>query len=224
MTRRETLAAILAAGFTSSCSLIFPGSFRYRISVDVASAKGVSKAAGVLEAWIVKQPIQIGDYGAYKAGLRGEAVEISVGSRPIFALIDPELSVWIGVNFLGDLRDHSDKVADYRLLASRKMRGRTIELPREKFPRFAFFGDVADPTSAVRVDPDDLSTSVGVKGRVARMAVTLTDQAVTTGIVNSLPWLPDQKGAFLRVDFAKPRHEWPFSTQIGQHDFWKGSN
>ena len=51
------------------------------------------------------------------------------------------------------------------------------------------FGDLDDPTSVSRVDPDDLAASFGEEVTLRRITVQMTDDRVTTGIEKRLPWL-----------------------------------
>lgn len=62
------------------------------------------------------------------------------------------------------------------------------------WPLLVTFGDRADPTSVVRVDPDDLATTFGDDVKLKRITVELTDDPVTTGIEKRLEWLPNLRG------------------------------
>jgi hypothetical protein len=52
------------------------------------------------------------------------------------------------------------------------------------------FGDIKDPTSVARVDPDDLAASFGAGVKLKAITVEITDDAVTTGIEKRLPRPP----------------------------------
>ena len=51
------------------------------------------------------------------------------------------------------------------------------------------FGDLNDPTSVERVDPDDLAATFGEGVSLKRITVQITDDPVTTGIEKRLVWL-----------------------------------
>lgn len=53
-------------------------------------------------------------------------------------------------------------------------------------------GDVSDPTSVERVDPDNLEASFGKGYRLKAITVQVTDDEVTTGIEKRLGWLLDE--------------------------------
>jgi hypothetical protein len=65
------------------------------------------------------------------------------------------------------------------------------------------FGDLADPTSVARVDPDDLASTFGEGVRLRRITVELTDDLVTTGIEKRLGWLPNVRGALVHLPVSE---------------------
>lgn len=71
------------------------------------------------------------------------------------------------------------------------------------YPMLVTFGDLDDPTSVERVDPDDLAASFGEGVALKRITVQITDDPVTTGIEGRLGvvsrvgkhrWRPDANG------------------------------
>ena len=61
------------------------------------------------------------------------------------------------------------------------------ELPAGYYPMLVMFGDIADPKSVEQVERE----AIGVN----RISVEVTDEAVTTGILNRLEWLQSHKGS-----------------------------
>jgi len=64
---------------------------------------------------------------------------------------------------------------------------------RSAYPMLVTFGDLDDPASVERVDPDDLAAIFGEGVALKRITVQLTDDPVTTGTRMRLP-SPDDKG------------------------------
>ncbi len=58
------------------------------------------------------------------------------------------------------------------------------------------FGNIADPKTVERVDPNDLATGFGKGVKLRRITVQMTDAPVTTGIEKRLAWLNAQRGSF----------------------------
>lgn len=60
------------------------------------------------------------------------------------------------------------------------------------------FGDVADPTTVARVDPDNLAASFGPGVTLRGMTLEITDDPVTGGVVDGvLGWLEAIGGGML---------------------------
>lgn len=51
------------------------------------------------------------------------------------------------------------------------------------------FGDIADPKTVERVDPDDLAASFGMGVKLRRITVQITEDAVTKAIGQRLGWV-----------------------------------
>ena len=66
------------------------------------------------------------------------------------------------------------------------------DVPRKYWPRLVTFSDIADPTSVMQVDPDDLSAVFGAGYALRAVTLEITDAPVTTGMVDGvLGWLGD---------------------------------
>ena len=57
------------------------------------------------------------------------------------------------------------------------------------------FGDLADPKSVARVDPNDLAASFGPGVKLVRATIEITDDPVTTGIEKRLGWVASLNGS-----------------------------
>jgi hypothetical protein len=64
-----------------------------------------------------------------------------------------------------------------------------VDVPLERLPLLLRFRDLNDPTTAERVDPFDLAASFGSGIKLQRASIEMTNDPVTTGIEQKLPWL-----------------------------------
>ncbi|MGY5810057.1 hypothetical protein ACXHXG_20375 [Rhizobium sp. LEGMi198b] len=68
-----------------------------------------------------------------------------------------------------------------------------LNVPPEYVPTIIYFTDMADPESAVIANQDNLRTLVGENVRLMNTSVKLTDEPVSTGIDQLLPWVKKQE-------------------------------
>jgi hypothetical protein len=80
------------------------------------------------------------------------------------------------------------------------------------------FRDVRDPKTVEKVDPDDLAASFGPGVVLRRITVQLTDDPVTTGLADTLPWVTRTDGYYLDSDFV-PTTKPTFAQQIAIDSF-----
>jgi hypothetical protein len=206
MTRRwalgvlATAVAVALVGCDGSPS---SASYRFRMTVEVATPQGVRAGSAVYEVASVKG-VRVGDQGGGGTRLRGESVVIDLPDGPVFALLNngnaaetlagmatEAFAAAAGVKLV----DFDDFVKMVASLGSRWTAART-DLPRRhnigvalrsdgaddsNWPLFVRFGDINDPKSVERVEPE----SIGVK----RIVLETTRDAVTTGIDKRLGWL-----------------------------------
>lgn len=143
--------------------------------------------------------------------MNGEALVLDLGERgTLFALLRSEENLSWATVIMNALtpqpqvtKPEDAFAADFALMLKRR---HLIELPREPiqnpkntltfdaYPMLVRFADIAAPTSIGKVDRDDLAASFGEGVSLRRMTVQLTDDPVTTGIEQRLPWLTGTKG------------------------------
>ena len=68
-----------------------------------------------------------------------------------------------------------------------------LNVPPEYVPTIIYFADMADPESAVIANQDNFQTLVGENVRLMNVSVKLTDDHVSTGIDQLLPWVKKQE-------------------------------
>lgn len=92
----------------------------------------------------------------------------------------------------------------------------------DNYPYLVTFKDIADPTSVVRVDPDDLAASFGAGYRLKAITVQVTDEPVTVGIAERLAWLSKYPEPSLNPQHSPTDHS--VATKIKHGDFRRGAN
>jgi hypothetical protein len=137
---------------------------------------------------------------AWRVYARGEGLYLDLGpGRPplvsLLATIDKDSSVRdtygprhmaraLNVKRLWDYKIDRDLGLE-AVLAVR----RAIELPVDLLPQFVTFGDVNDPASAIWVDMSVPAATLGAGVKLARATIELTDEKITSGLEQRLPWL-----------------------------------
>jgi hypothetical protein len=97
--------------------------------------------------------------------------------------------------------------------------GQTRPLTPDQYPLLVTFGDINDPTSVRRVDPNDLAASFGPGYRLNAITMTITDEPVTEGKVETvLGWLPSLKGR-LKPSTKKYADELTVEEKLYSMDF-----
>lgn len=212
--------------------------YRYRLTVEVDTPAGLRTGSSVIE---VEQ--RLGRAGSSPAHsqvyrrVRGEAVAVDLpDGKTLFALLRSENNVdWASQVFVYLAPQREGEPFEEQLDNVLEVTGEQT-LPRmwppvghlgerSAYPMLVTFGDIDDPTSVARVDPDDLAASFGEGVRLRRIAVELTDDPVTTAIEERMGWLqplwPNKLNGDRFEDFGKPElaarlSPNSFSTEIGK--------
>lgn len=183
-----------AVAMLSSCNYRSE-EFRYRMTVEVETPQGPRTGSSVIE-------VQVSDPGPNsfpEAGIntkvRGEAVSVDLpDGKVLFALLRSRESVDAASGYAYKALRPAQHRGDYAFIERTKelkrMRGTGL-LPRDAYPMLVTFGDLNDPTSVVRVDPDNLAGVFGEGVALRRITVEITGDPVTTGIENQLKWFRD---------------------------------
>lgn len=97
----------------------------------------------------------------------------------------------------------------------------TRELSREQYPLLVTFGDITDPASVSRVDPQNLAASFGPGYVLTAITMTITDEPVTEGKVEGVLgwWLAQAKGFHDPPAFHVPNNSPRGYETIGILDF-----
>lgn len=209
MTRRIFTAVLLGGASMLAlpgCSLFEPSEIlRYRLTVTVETPQGLRSGYSVWELKLTAQKIGV----QIRSDYRAEAVALDLpNGETIFALLQggdqqPEYPIHVIVDEIRRSSEIPNWHRDFLELFPVWQRGhKSWTVPRWKphfhtnsearsaYPLLVTFKDIKDPSTAERVDPDDLSASFGAGYRLKSITVTATDEQVTTGIQSRLAWLP----------------------------------
>lgn len=194
------LAVIALAGVAAWVWYFPSASLHYKLSVDVDDNGVMRHGEGVIGVYFQSNGFMLIDKTPHwSIGVRGEAFAVDLGERgAMFVLLSDDRTrkrsaeagrgalFWYFGDSFGDLPPNY--IGKLRL--DEFMRNRAVvEVKPDALPMLVRFGDINDPKSAERVDPEHLDASFGPGARLARATVQITDQPVSTGIENRLRWV-----------------------------------
>ncbi len=204
--------------------------YRYRLTVEIETPEGLRTGSSVIE---VETSESSFPHSTVNHRVRGEAVAVDLpGGKTLFALLRSESDVaWASrVMFMlaPEAPDTAPDPFQARFDNMLNLSG-PVALPRmwppvahlserSAYPMLVTFGDLDDPTSVARVDPDDLSASFGDGVRLKRITVRMTNAPVTRGVVARLP-RPSEKGFFNWNGRSNPNE----GFVVGIWDFSRGT-
>lgn len=210
-TRRQLMLTALAGlgGIVlTGCGEQLP-TYRYRLTVEVETPAGLRTGSSVIEVRTARGGGFPGpEAGGIASSVRGEAVAVNLGAHgTLFALLatrDNAISA-AGIApsvLLPQLVDRrgTPEAWGENLRALKEVRG-AAPVPRDQYPLMVRFGNAADSRSVEEVDPDELESALGRGVRLRRITVEITDDEVTQGIANRLPWLGPHPEPRLDPDF-----------------------
>lgn len=212
------LMAGSAAALVSGCGLMNDrASYRFRMTVEVETPNGLRIGSSVYEFIAAKNTMKLlAEEVSGGVLTRGEATIIDLDGGPVFVTLKTPVA---GVDLGGEATDAflttlPDGGGDDFIAAINKLGGWfadpvSAELPREKWPLMVRFGDLNDPTSVKRVDPE----SLGVK----RILLETTHDDVTVGLQDRLQWL--QNGGLSLDPGGSPTTSPTFAQTIYQSAF-----
>jgi len=167
--------------------------YRYRLTLEVATPEGVQSGSSVHEVLAITT-IHEGKRHA-GGGTTGEAVAVDLGPRGVlFALLKQppgsggasEISYDV-VSRAGVTRLQDEPYTDF----ARRVAAYTdvIEVHPADLPMLVRFRDINNPATVEKVDPNNLAKSFGAGVKLQRATLQITSDPVTTGIEKRLGWL-----------------------------------
>jgi hypothetical protein len=217
------LLAVCGSLLASACGLS-SSSYRVRIDVDVSTLQGIRTGSGV---WEIKAGRAFGpklpEGAKAEVGLVGEAIPIDLSDgRMVFALLRPASDGDSLEDAITSALDPTFKhgatgfLESVPKLAAKERVGLTSNLSPDRYPLLVTFEVPSDPKS-VRVISSTRDEKLHL-GSV-RIRVSLTDQPVTRGIENRLPWLHHLNTS---LDGSSITTSTSLSNYLGSRDFTRG--
>jgi hypothetical protein len=209
MTRRGIMA-LLAGGSAlavAGCGRT-GGTLRYRVTIEVDTPSGTKSGSAVLEnrntrgSGGIFRTVDMGRSDTF-----GEAPFVDLGNgRLLFAPLQDGVhghqihQLSFNIFRYGDLQPPLSRVysrGEWPEFYSEAKRVKPLAVARRgDYPLFVTFGDLADPASVKEVDPDNLAATFGPGYSLRRLTVHVTDDAMTSEVQTTLPWLrfrPDDR-------------------------------
>ncbi|MEP5937736.1 MAG: hypothetical protein ABJ239_05370 [Erythrobacter sp.] len=129
--------------------------------------------------------VNLGERGSLFALLRSED-DVDFAKRIMF-LMAPKGRDKNGDPFLGRFNNMLEMTEPVELPATQAEINPSLAEMKGQ-PMLVTFGDLDDPSSVARVDPDDLAASFGDGVSLRRITVQMTNDRVTTNIENRISW------------------------------------
>lgn len=195
MTRRDAIGgmALASAAALAGCGKPSSGRYRFRMTVEVDTPQGLRSGSSVMEVSSTLQWQMTSESSALVTGLTGEAVIIDVmPGQTLFALIGDVasgdgLAGVVTLLFEPNYTGPESFVASVGKLGRADQRGRTVDLPPEKYPTLVRFRDAADPKTIEPVLPEEFAKTFGPRVSLRRISATITDSPITRVIGRHLP-------------------------------------
>ena len=202
--------------------------FRYRLTVEVASGTTVYTGSGVIQVKMKIGGIVFSNVATPE--VTGDAVVIEVPDHaPIFVLLSARNNVdWdAGIAFkvfrhwMPDQTGISTEQAFRQDTATLAHLREKVEIPPELYPTMAAFRDINRPASVYEVYPRSLSPPLDPGASIVAMTIEMTDAAVTEGTVaRLLPWMGKMTDSYL--DGSRLHHfDGSFANSLTSINFTK---
>ncbi len=166
--------------------------YRYRLTVNIEVDGKLRSGSGVIEVTWHGGP-EFGDVGPYRPTMRGQAALVDLEDHGVVvATLTAEDwgwhssnagwgALWIVPRAFGD-----EKGGDLPSLP--KLRGKR-ELAFDNLPRFLWFSNPQDPTTAKVLLVNDIPSVFGPSARFAGASIEITSDPLVIDIRDTLPWL-----------------------------------
>ena len=170
---------------------------RYKMTVEVETPSGIRSGSTVRQMTLVTPPnfpFMLGESGAVWR-LKGEAVTVELpDGRLLFAISRGEhLDPMQPTSEISRLFDRYGRGAPKPISIwsnSRRLKASDFD---NFMPMLVTFDDVNDPSTARLVEPDKLDAEFGAGFKLRRITVNQTNERVSEGIEEYLPWMLEAK-------------------------------
>jgi hypothetical protein len=179
----------LVAGYMYQCPVY---SYRYRLTVNVEIDGKVHSGSSVIEiGW--QEGIKLGDSGGFAPIIRGQAPVVDLGDRGVVVatLINgesygPAMDGALGAQWITP-RAFGRKTNAEEIPTLPELQGKR-DLALDNLPRFLWFSNPQDPTTAKKLLVQDIPGTFGPSARFAGASVEITSDPIVVDINRKLPW------------------------------------
>lgn len=189
------IALLIVAAALTQCASTY--SIRQKLTIALEVDGEIRTASSVVQHESYKDFLT----GRTPSKIEGEALYLDLGEgrKPLIALLskirqgNEGYERWTTLGAL--LRGHrlSLERNEYGMSRGwarlRKLVGVPISIGPKDLPSLVTFRDLSDPMSVELVDPDDLEDTLGSNVRWHSMSVEVTEDPISAGLVERLPWL-----------------------------------
>jgi hypothetical protein len=169
--------------------------YRYRLTVNIEVDGKIHSGSSVIEVKWLGGPV-LADGGPFGPSVKGQATLVDLGDRGVVVatLINGESygpakdgalgALWVAAEAFGN---HSTTPEIPQLP---ELRGKR-DLDQAKLPRFLWFSNPQDPTTAKKLLVQDIPATFGPSARFAGASVEITNDPVVVDFREKFPWLKE---------------------------------
>ncbi|TIX90514.1 hypothetical protein [Rhizobium sp. P44RR-XXIV] len=162
-------------------------SYRYRLTVNFMVDGKPLSASGVVQETIHSPPCILLEQTCGRISIKGDAIPVSFpNGRTAFVLlevVDENRGATVGL-FPSSALPKASPTGKMNAWMHKDFEVRTKLLPT-----IVFFADTGDPSSIIIVEPTNIAEIGGPSAVYQNAIVTVTDEPVTRGLENRLPWI-----------------------------------
>ena len=181
--------------------------YKLKVTAEVDTPEGVRSGYAVSEHRGHISRLRSAEISPFNGSVSGEAVAVDLpGGKTLFVVNECRNSAYACAAFGGgvipyetlpgyvetDMHDtyaRNIETARQGSEAIRKAVGTTAVMPPAYYPMMVRFGDPANPETVEEVDPANLAASFGKGYAIRKITVEITDEPVTRGMRQRLPWI-----------------------------------
>jgi len=167
--------------------------YRYRLTVNIEIDGKLHSGSSVIEVKWLGGPV-IGDGAPFAPSLKGQAALVDIGDRGVVVatLINEESYGPAKDGALGALwiapRAFAKETNAEEIPRLPELQGKR-ELALDNLPRFLWFSNPQDPTTARKLLVQDIAANLGPSARFAGATVEITNDPIVIDIRQKLSWL-----------------------------------
>lgn len=180
--------------------MLTSGTWRYRLTLSVEDHGTVYTGSSVIEITSLSHkylPLPLAGTQC-SSRVRGEAVAVQIGSKgTLFATLSHDAPPQLVYDMFPRPEGPGGGCTPSGIRYYRSLDEGRRDVPFDRLPLLVRFRDPGDPTTVERVDPHYLEASFGEGVRLIGAQIEMTDDPVTWGIKETLPWLPKYKDKLL---------------------------